>query len=88
MEFTPIPLAVPSRKQVCGSSIAGIAGSNAAQSMGVRRLCSLCVVQVAASAMCYSLSQKNPTKCVSVSVSVSVCVCVCVCVELCVCVYV
>ena len=35
-------------RAVCGLLVAGLAGSNPAEGMGVRLLCLLCVVQVAA----------------------------------------
>jgi len=43
----------------CGRSITGIAGSTPAEGMDVRLLCSLCVVQVAASATVCSLVQRS-----------------------------
>ena len=46
----PIPVAVRSKASVCSCLIAGIAGSNPAEGMDDPLLCSLYVVQVAASA--------------------------------------
>ena len=42
----PIPVAVPSKKWVCGRSLAGIAGSNPAGDMNIRILCVLCDVRL------------------------------------------
>ena len=47
----PIPVAVRSKASVCSCLIAGIAGSNPTEGVDNLLLCSLCVVQVAASAM-------------------------------------
>jgi len=47
----PIPVAVRSKASVCSCLIAGNTGSNPAEGMDDPLLCSLCVVQVAASAM-------------------------------------
>ena len=42
--------AVRSKAQVCGPSIAGIAGSNPAEGTDFTFMCLLCIAQVAASA--------------------------------------
>jgi len=55
MWFVAISLAVPSKTEVYGRSIAGIAGSNPSEGGHVRLLCMLCVVWVAVSATCWSL---------------------------------
>jgi hypothetical protein len=39
-----VPVAVRSKAQICGRSIAGTTGVNPAEGMGVRFLCLLCVV--------------------------------------------
>jgi hypothetical protein len=46
----PLPVAVRSKAEVCGLSIAKIAGSNPAEGMDVDIFCSLCVVYVVVSA--------------------------------------
>ena len=46
----PIPVALLAEAQVCSRLSAGIAGSNPAESMVIRLLCSLCVVMVLISA--------------------------------------
>ena len=57
-------MAVRSHACVWGRSIAGIAGSNAAEGMDVRVLCPLCVVSVAVSATGWSLVVRSPTECI------------------------
>jgi hypothetical protein len=42
--FTPIPVAVRSKTWVCGSSLAGIAGSNRVRGIDICLLDVLCVV--------------------------------------------
>ena len=69
-----IPVAVQSQAQVCGLSIAGIAGWNPAEGMEFRRLCLLCVMQVAACATSWSFVQRSPQ---------DACDCACVCQILC-----
>jgi hypothetical protein len=63
---------VRSKAHVCRGPIAGIAVSNLVEGMGVRLLCVLCGVQVAASAMSILLVHNSTTTCVRV------CACVCV----------
>ena len=45
-----VPVSARSKTQLCNLLVAGIAGSNPAECMDVRRLCLLCVVYVVASA--------------------------------------
>jgi hypothetical protein len=52
------------RRRVCGSTTAGIAGSNPARGTDVCILCLLCIVQVQASTTGWSLFQRSPNKCV------------------------
>jgi hypothetical protein len=59
-----IPVVLRSKAYFCGHSIAGIAGSNPADSMDVRLMCLLCFVYIAASATSRSLFQKSPPECV------------------------
>jgi len=59
-------VAEPCKAQVCGRLIAGIAGSNPAESMDFLRLCPLCVVWI------HTLR--------GFLLGVCVCVCVCLCV--------
>ena len=66
--IAPIPVAARSKAWVCGHSLDGIAGSNAAG--GQRCVCLVSVVccQVEVSATGWSLVQRSPTEC-----GVSVC---------------
>jgi len=48
--MVPIPVALLAKAQVCSHLSAGIAGSNPAESMVIRLLCSLCVIKALASA--------------------------------------
>ena len=61
-------------------------GSNQFQGTDFRRLCLLYIVQVTASTLCCSLSQRSPTWCMCVCIDLCVCVSNCVCVLNCVCV--
>jgi hypothetical protein len=60
----PIPVASRSKTYDCSPFIAGIAGSNPANSRAVRLLCSLCEAKAAPSVLSWSLIQRNPTGCV------------------------
>jgi hypothetical protein len=57
------PVALRSKEYVWRRLIAGILGLNPTECVYVRLLCLLCVVQVAASAMGWSLLQSNATGC-------------------------
>ena len=54
----------PGGRSLCGRSTAGVAGSNPAEAMDVRRLRLLCVVKVAAYATGRSPVKGSPTMCV------------------------
>jgi hypothetical protein len=58
--YTPIPLAVLSKVQICNRLIAGSVVSNPAESMGVRLLCLLCDVYVATSEISWSPFHMSP----------------------------
>ena len=60
---TPIPVAAPSQACVCGSSLAGIAGSIRVGDMDVCLLWVLCVCQVEVFASGWSFVQRSPTEC-------------------------
>jgi len=63
-----IPVAMRSTASVCCRSLAAIVGSDPAWVMDFCLLWILCVVQVQASAMGWSLIQRSPTECVCVCV--------------------
>ena len=61
----PIPVAARSKAQVCGLSLAGIAGSNPARGFGCLSLVNFVCCQVSATGR--SLVQRSPTECVCVT---------------------
>ena len=82
-------MAVPSKAQVCGRLIAGLACSNSAGNMNVRHVCLLCVVRVADSVTSLSFVQRSaveprviykhqdlrPIRAVAPQEKINVCVC-------------
>ena len=71
-------MAVLPKTKICGHSVAGIAVSNAVESMDVRLLCVLCTVWVVASAPT-DLSFRGSLPCACACA----CACACVCVSKC-----
>ena len=61
--FQPIPVAALPKAWVCGRSLAGIAGSNAAEGRGCLSVVSVVCCQVEVSASGRSLVQRSLTEC-------------------------